>query len=45
MQTAPDIRAAEAALAFWAEAGVDTAYADAPIDRLAEGAERLKAAV
>jgi len=38
-----DIRAAEAALAFWAEAGVDTAFADEAIDRLAEGAERLKA--
>jgi DNA polymerase len=40
-----DIRAAEAALAFWADAGVDTAYADEAIDRLAEGAERLKAKV
>jgi len=36
-------RAAESALAFWADAGVDAAYADAPIDRLAEGVERLKA--
>lgn len=43
MNVSPDLRAAEAALAFWAEAGVDVAYADAPIDRLAEGAERLKA--
>jgi len=40
-----DIRAAEAALAFWVEAGVDVAYADEAIDRLAEGAERLKAKV
>ncbi|ATQ43485.1 uracil-DNA glycosylase [Caulobacter mirabilis] len=36
-------RATESALAFWADAGVDVAYADAPIDRLAEGMERLKA--
>ena len=36
-------RAAESALAFWADAGVDAAYADAPVDRLAEGVERLKA--
>ncbi|MES2035562.1 MAG: uracil-DNA glycosylase [Pseudomonadota bacterium] len=36
-------RAAESALAFWADAGVDLAYADAAVDRLAEGAERLKA--
>ena len=28
-------------LAFWAEAGVDYAYAEAPVDRLAEGAKRL----
>ena len=28
-------------LAFWAEAGVETAYADAPVDRLAEGVRRL----
>ena len=28
-------------LAFWAEAGVDCSYADAPVDRLAEGARRL----
>jgi len=38
-------RVAESALAFWADAGVDTAYADAPVDRLAEGVERLKAKV
>ena len=36
-------RAVESALAFWADAGVDAAYAEAPIDRLAEGVERLKA--
>ena len=28
-------------LAFWAEAGVEFAYEDAPVDRLAEGARRL----
>ena len=28
-------------LAFWAEAGVETAYAEAPVDRLAEGLLRL----
>jgi uracil-DNA glycosylase family 4 len=28
-------------LAFWAEAGVETAYTEAPVDRLAEGARRL----
>ncbi|MDQ0465768.1 DNA polymerase [Caulobacter ginsengisoli] len=33
----------ESLLAFWAEAGVDASYAEAPIDRLAEGAARLKA--
>ncbi len=43
MTPAPDRRAAEALLAFWAEAGVDALYADQAIDRLAEGAERLKA--
>ncbi|QUD88612.1 uracil-DNA glycosylase [Phenylobacterium montanum] len=31
-----DPRAAESLLAFWAEAGVDQAYADEPVDRLAE---------
>lgn len=30
-----DGRALEAFLAFWAEAGVDTAYEDAPVDRMA----------
>ncbi|HEX4199068.1 MAG TPA: uracil-DNA glycosylase [Caulobacteraceae bacterium] len=29
-------RALESLLAFWAEAGVDTAFADAPVDRIAE---------
>ncbi len=28
-------------LAFWAEAGVEFAYEDVPVDRLAEGARRL----
>jgi DNA polymerase len=41
--TTPHARAVESALAFWAETGVDTCYADAPVDRLAEGAARLKA--
>ena len=36
-------KAAESALAFWAEAGVDACYGDEPVDRLAEGAARLKA--
>ena len=31
----------ESLLAFWAEAGVDACYADAPVDRIAEGAIRL----
>lgn len=35
--------AAESLLAFWADAGVDATYADAPIDRLAEGAALLRA--
>ncbi len=30
-------------LAFWAEAGVDTAYADRPVNRLEEGRRRLDA--
>lgn len=41
----PHARAAESALAFWAEAGVDACYGDEPVDRLAEGAARLKAKV
>ena len=36
-------RNAESLLAFWAEAGVEASYADAAIDRLAEGEARLKA--
>ncbi|HYE46462.1 MAG TPA: uracil-DNA glycosylase [Caulobacter sp.] len=43
MTPALDRRAAEALLAFWAEAGVEALYGEAPVDRLAEGAERLKA--
>lgn len=38
-----DLRAAESLLAFWAEAGVDVALAETPVDKLAEGAARLKA--
>lgn len=41
-ELAIDPRAAESLLAFWAEAGVEAAYADAPIDRLAEGVAALK---
>ncbi len=41
--TDPHARAVESALSFWADAGVDTSYAEAPIDRMAEGAARLKA--
>ena len=33
---APDSRAIESFLAFWAEAGVDCAYAEEPVDRLSE---------
>jgi uracil-DNA glycosylase family 4 len=43
MTPASDRRAAESLLAFWADAGVEALYGDAPFDRLAEGAERLKA--
>lgn len=35
--------ALESLLAFWAEAGVEASYEDAPVDRLAEGAARLAA--
>jgi uracil-DNA glycosylase family 4 len=35
--------ALESLLAFWAEAGVEACYEDAPIDRLAQGAARLAA--
>ena len=43
MSLAVDPRAVESLLAFWADAGVDATYADAPIDRLAEGAALLRA--
>ena len=43
MSLAVDHRAVESLLAFWADAGVDASYADAPIDRLAEGAAMLRA--
>ena len=38
-----DTAALESLLAFWAEAGVDASYEDAPVDRLALGAARLAA--
>ncbi len=38
-----DPQAAESLLAFWAEAGVDASLNETPVDKLAEGAERLKA--
>jgi uracil-DNA glycosylase family 4 len=37
-----DPRAVESLIAFWAEAGVDVSYADAPVDRMARGLEALK---
>jgi uracil-DNA glycosylase len=37
-----DPRAVESLIAFWAEAGVDVAYADAPVDRMARGLEAMK---
>ncbi len=37
-----DPRAVESLIAFWADAGVDVAYADAPVDRMARGLEALK---
>ncbi|NQE61586.1 uracil-DNA glycosylase [Caulobacter sp. RHG1] len=43
MSLAVDQRAVESLLAFWADAGVEALYADAPIDRLAEGAAMLRA--
>lgn len=43
MSLAADQRAVESLLAFWADAGVEAMYADAPIDRLAEGAAMLRA--
>lgn len=42
MSLAVDQRAIESLLAFWADAGVEASYADAPIDRLAEGAAMLR---
>ena len=41
--SSPHARAVESALAFWAETGVDACYGEEPVDRLAEGAARLKA--
>jgi uracil-DNA glycosylase family 4 len=38
----PDPRAVESLIAFWADAGVDVAYADGPVDRMARGLEALK---
>lgn len=43
MQTMPIDPSISSLLAFWADAGVDAMYADAPIDRLAEGRKRLEA--
>jgi uracil-DNA glycosylase family 4 len=43
MPPSTDARATESLLAFWAEAGVDASLNEAPVDRLAEGAARLKA--
>lgn len=43
MSPAVDQRAVESLLAFWADAGVEASYADAPIDRLAEGVAMLRA--
>jgi uracil-DNA glycosylase len=36
-----DSRALEGFMAFWADAGVECAYAEEPVDRIAEGARRL----
>lgn len=41
--THPDAAALESLLAFWAEAGVDASYEDAPVDRMALGVARLAA--
>jgi DNA polymerase len=41
--TATHAKAVESALAFWAEAGVEACYGEETVDRLAEGAARLKA--
>lgn len=43
MSLAADQRAVESLLAFWADAGIEASYAEAPIDRLAEGAAMLRA--
>ncbi len=37
-----DPRAVESLIAFWADAGVDVALADAPTDRMARGLEAMK---
>ena len=37
-----DPRAVESLIAFWADAGVDAALGDAPVDRMAAGLEALK---
>ena len=37
-----DPRAVESLIAFWADAGVDVALGDAPVDRMAAGLEALK---
>jgi DNA polymerase len=37
-----DARAVESLIAFWADAGVDVSYVDAPVDRMARGLEALK---
>jgi uracil-DNA glycosylase family 4 len=38
----PDHRAVESLLAFWADAGVDAALSQTPVDRMAAGLEALK---
>ncbi|HUZ12315.1 MAG TPA: uracil-DNA glycosylase [Caulobacteraceae bacterium] len=38
----PDPRALESLVAFWADAGVDTAYVEAPVDRMAAGLAALR---
>ncbi|MBV9995100.1 MAG: uracil-DNA glycosylase [Caulobacteraceae bacterium] len=38
----PEARALESLLAFWADAGVEAAYAEAPQDRMAQGLEALR---
>ncbi len=43
MQTMPIDASISSLLAFWADAGVDVLYAEAPVDRLAEGRKRLEA--